>query len=194
MGGVRASAPGVVRALPSVVAGARHYKELRCWQMARELKLAIYQLLERHAVERDWKFKNQLMDAAASVPTNIAEGFVRKTTRTSHISWTSRDHRWPSAACTWRTAWIVSTGRTRVRVAPTNGRSHDAIGLTTAKSSATQETTPRVVHTRLRVSATLPPRTPHPEPRTALRTSHPAPRTPTGSSPGSSSANSRRRT
>jgi four helix bundle protein len=61
------------------VAGARHYKELRCWQMARELKLAVYRLLERRAVESDWKFKNQLMDAAASVPSNIAEGFVRRT-------------------------------------------------------------------------------------------------------------------
>jgi four helix bundle protein len=47
--------------------------------MARELKLEIYKLLERQAVERDWKFKNQLMDAAASVPSNIAEGFVRRT-------------------------------------------------------------------------------------------------------------------
>jgi four helix bundle protein len=47
--------------------------------MALQLKLGIYKLLERQAVERDWKFKNQLMDAASSVPTNIAEGFVRNT-------------------------------------------------------------------------------------------------------------------
>lgn len=61
------------------MAGARHFRELDCWQLATELKLALYQLAERPTVRKDFRFYNQLRDAAASAPRNIAEGFGRRT-------------------------------------------------------------------------------------------------------------------
>ena len=61
------------------VAGARHFRELVCWQLARRLKLALYRFIERPEVKSDFKFCNQVRDAAASAPRNIAEGFGRRT-------------------------------------------------------------------------------------------------------------------
>ena len=63
------------------VAGARHFRELTCWQLAHELKLALYQLADTPEVQRDLRFRDQLRDAAASAPRNIAEGFGRRTHR-----------------------------------------------------------------------------------------------------------------
>jgi four helix bundle protein len=61
------------------MAGARHFRELVCWQLSRELKIAMYQFLERPQVKRDFRFCSQVRDAAASAPRNIAEGFGRRT-------------------------------------------------------------------------------------------------------------------
>ena len=59
-------------------AAARHFRELTCWQLAYELKLGIYRLTDSTHVKRDLKFHDQLRDAAASAPRNIAEGFGRR--------------------------------------------------------------------------------------------------------------------
>ena len=59
--------------------GARHFRELVCWQLARDLKSALYQVTDSEAVRRDLRFCDQLRDAAASAPRNIAEGFGRRT-------------------------------------------------------------------------------------------------------------------
>jgi four helix bundle protein len=56
---------------------AKAFTELVAWQLARELKLRIYALAKQPEVARDFKFAAQLMDAAASGPRNIAEGFGR---------------------------------------------------------------------------------------------------------------------
>jgi four helix bundle protein len=61
------------------VAGARHFRELHCWQLSNELKLGIYRLSDRPEVKRDFRFHDQIRDAAASAPRNIAEGFGRRT-------------------------------------------------------------------------------------------------------------------
>jgi len=60
------------------MAGARHFRELNCWQLSNELKLGIYRLSERPQVKRDLRFCDQIRDAAASAPRNIAEGFGRR--------------------------------------------------------------------------------------------------------------------
>jgi four helix bundle protein len=59
--------------------GVRHFRELMCWQLSNELKLGIDQLAEQPQVRRDLKFYDQIRDAAASAPRNIAEGFARRT-------------------------------------------------------------------------------------------------------------------
>jgi four helix bundle protein len=61
------------------MAGARHFTELECWQLANDLKRAIYRLSERPIVKRDTKYYDQIRDAAAGGPRTIAEGFARRT-------------------------------------------------------------------------------------------------------------------
>ena len=56
---------------------ARTFDELDAWQLANRLKLGVYALTESGSVTRDFKFCDQLRDAAASGPRNIAEGFGR---------------------------------------------------------------------------------------------------------------------
>ena len=63
----------------SHMAGARHFRELHCWQLSNELKLGIYRLSEQAQVKRDVRFYEQIRDAAASATRNIAEGFGRRT-------------------------------------------------------------------------------------------------------------------
>ena len=61
------------------MSGAKDFRELACWQLANDFKLRIYRVVERPAVRRDFSFADQIRDAAASAPRNIAEGFGRRT-------------------------------------------------------------------------------------------------------------------
>ena len=61
------------------MAGARHFEELSCWQLAYQLKLAILEISERPHVASNFRFCNQFVDAAAGAPRTIAEGFGRRT-------------------------------------------------------------------------------------------------------------------
>src|SRR5882672_5263262 len=70
---------GMPAALCRRMAGARHFRELHCWQVSNELKLGIYRLSDRPELKRDLRFYDQIRDAAASAPRNIAEGFGRRT-------------------------------------------------------------------------------------------------------------------
>ena len=59
--------------------GVSHYKELFAWQLGQELKLEVYRLL-RSSPEawRDFGYRKQIVDALRSVPSNVAEGFRRR--------------------------------------------------------------------------------------------------------------------
>jgi four helix bundle protein len=57
--------------------GARSFTELHAWQLANELKLGVYALIKSGDVQRDHEFRNQIRNAVASAPRNIAEGFGR---------------------------------------------------------------------------------------------------------------------
>ena len=59
------------------MAGVRDIRELVAWQLARELKLLADEVSLRPGSNRDFKYRDQLRDAAASGPRNIAEGFGR---------------------------------------------------------------------------------------------------------------------
>jgi four helix bundle protein len=56
---------------------AKDFTELDAWKLAREVKLRAYALAKRPDVARDFDFVQQVTDAAASGPRNIAEGFGR---------------------------------------------------------------------------------------------------------------------
>jgi four helix bundle protein len=57
--------------------GARSFTDLDAWQLANELKLGIYELIRVGEARHDIEFRNQIRNAAASAPRNIAEGFGR---------------------------------------------------------------------------------------------------------------------
>jgi four helix bundle protein len=57
--------------------GARHFNELICWQLARELRREVVRLSMSPALSRDFGLRDQIRDAASSVCANIAEGFGR---------------------------------------------------------------------------------------------------------------------
>ena len=57
--------------------GVRDFRDLAAWKESRNVRLLAYALLRRPAVSRDFKFRDQLADAARSAPRNIAEGFAR---------------------------------------------------------------------------------------------------------------------
>lgn len=59
------------------MAGVRSFDQLEAWKLANALKLGVYELLQRPSVQRDHDFRDQIRDAAASAPRNIAEGFGR---------------------------------------------------------------------------------------------------------------------
>ena len=58
--------------------GANTYRELVCWQLADELQRRIVAITATPPAKRDFKFCDQIRDASLSVPSNIAEGFARR--------------------------------------------------------------------------------------------------------------------
>jgi len=54
---------------------ARRFEDLEAWQVADELKREVYALTETGPASKDFKFRDQIRDSAASTTKNIAEGF-----------------------------------------------------------------------------------------------------------------------
>jgi len=59
------------------MSGWKDFREIVAWQRARALKLRVDELLKRQGFQRNFKYRDQLSDAARSAPRNIAEGFGR---------------------------------------------------------------------------------------------------------------------
>ena len=58
----------------------KNYTELKVWQRAYQLCLEIYKITKRFPKEERYGLTSQIRRAAVSVPSNIAEGYGRKTT------------------------------------------------------------------------------------------------------------------
>jgi four helix bundle protein len=56
---------------------ANDFTELDAWQLSSELYRSVLPLLTRPPLKQQFKLRDQLEDAAASAPRNIAEGFAR---------------------------------------------------------------------------------------------------------------------
>jgi four helix bundle protein len=56
---------------------ARRVEELVVWQLGNELREQVHALFDTSAAAYDFKFRDQVRDAASSVPRNVAEGFGR---------------------------------------------------------------------------------------------------------------------
>jgi four helix bundle protein len=58
----------------------KSYKDLKVWQKSYQLCLDIYKLTRGFPKEEQYGLISQIRRAAVSVPSNIAEGYGRKTT------------------------------------------------------------------------------------------------------------------
>jgi len=56
------------------------YKELKVWQKAYQLCLGIYKLTRAFPKDEKYNLTSQIRRAAVSLPSNIAEGYGRRTT------------------------------------------------------------------------------------------------------------------
>jgi len=55
----------------------RKFEGPEIWQIARQLSLKVFHLIEEAPSSGDYKFKNQIRASAGSVMDNIVEGFDR---------------------------------------------------------------------------------------------------------------------
>jgi four helix bundle protein len=74
---VRRSSFGTALETTRAMPGVRRYEDLEAWQLADELKREVYALTATEPASRDFKFRDQIRDSAASSTKNIAEGFGR---------------------------------------------------------------------------------------------------------------------
>jgi four helix bundle protein len=51
-----------------------NFKELRVWQLAKELAVRIYKLTQTSSFSKDFGLRDQIQRSAVSIPSNIAEG------------------------------------------------------------------------------------------------------------------------
>jgi four helix bundle protein len=58
----------------------KHYKELQVWQKSYQSCLEIYKATREFPGEEKYGLTSQMRRSAVSVPSNIAEGYGRKTT------------------------------------------------------------------------------------------------------------------
>jgi four helix bundle protein len=57
--------------------GITRLEELIAWQLSVELKLEVYRIVNASPASRDFKFRDQLFDAASGVEMTLAEGYRR---------------------------------------------------------------------------------------------------------------------
>jgi four helix bundle protein len=55
------------------------YKKLLVWTKAKSLAVAVYGAVNRNSISRDFGLRDQMLRAAVSIASNIAEGYARET-------------------------------------------------------------------------------------------------------------------
>jgi hypothetical protein len=65
---------GMVGAL---IAAMRRYQDFRAWQLAHELNTKVFEMTSKAPACRDFKFRDNIRDAADSAQRNFPEGFGR---------------------------------------------------------------------------------------------------------------------
>jgi len=61
----------------------KNYKELKVWQKSYELCLEIYTITAKFPREEIYGLTSQIRRSVVSIPSNIAEGYGRKTSQKS---------------------------------------------------------------------------------------------------------------
>ena len=57
------------------------FEDIKVWQLSQELALEVYQFSTKEKFHSDFDLARQMRRAAVSVPSNIAEGFERKSNK-----------------------------------------------------------------------------------------------------------------
>jgi len=78
------------------------YRDLKVWQLAMEVAEQVYQLCGTFPQHQQFTLVSQMQRASISVPSNIAEGHERHSTKDFCVSFPSRKDRAPS--------WKLSLG------------------------------------------------------------------------------------
>ena len=60
---------------------AEKFEDLRVWQTARQIVSSIYVLSSVDGFSKDYALRDQIRRAAISIPSNISEGFARRSNR-----------------------------------------------------------------------------------------------------------------
>ena len=60
-----------------IMARVTNFEDLKCWQKARTLVNAVYDVTKNRVFRQDFRLRDQLRSAAVSAMSNIAEGFAR---------------------------------------------------------------------------------------------------------------------
>jgi four helix bundle protein len=68
---------GMPRAHVRHMGGVGRFEDLIVWQLAVRIRDGVYTVTETGGASTDFKFRDQLRDAASSAPRNISEGFLR---------------------------------------------------------------------------------------------------------------------
>ena len=55
----------------------KHFTDIEAWKQARELRIALYKLVEKLPAEEKYKLTSQILRVAVSCTANIAEGYGR---------------------------------------------------------------------------------------------------------------------
>lgn len=63
--------------------GNRGFKDLRIWQISKDLAVEIYKITNCGQFQRDFGLRDQIRRAAVSIASNIAEGDERNTNKES---------------------------------------------------------------------------------------------------------------
>lgn len=63
------------------MATVERFEDLEVWQKARDIVNAVYQASSPAAFSKDYALRNQIRRAVISVPSNIAEGFSRRSNK-----------------------------------------------------------------------------------------------------------------
>lgn len=56
----------------------KRYEDLNAWQRAYEVSIEIDRLTNESSFDKKWAIKDQMLRSSLSIPSNIAEGFGRK--------------------------------------------------------------------------------------------------------------------
>ncbi len=58
----------------------KNYRDLKVWQKSYRLCLDLYRITKKYPKEERYGLTSQIRRSAVSIPSNIAEGYGRKTT------------------------------------------------------------------------------------------------------------------